>query len=173
MYELVRVGYDKLVGEIIKLDANSAFIQCYEDTCNWFFIQLDLLLVILLKELNHLFLLNLVQVFWIKSLTEFKDHSRLLLNNVNQFLFQEELMQRLLMERNYGHLFQKTLNKEIFYLKEISLVVLMRIVCSQTIKLWFHQNLKVESHILLQLETTISTKRFLNFNLMESKLNTL
>ena len=33
MYELVRVGYDKLVGEIIKLDANSAFIQCYEDTC--------------------------------------------------------------------------------------------------------------------------------------------
>jgi len=33
MYELVRVGYDKLVGEIIKLDADSAFIQCYEDTC--------------------------------------------------------------------------------------------------------------------------------------------
>lgn len=34
MYELVRVGYDKLVGEIIKLDGDSAFIQCYEDTCN-------------------------------------------------------------------------------------------------------------------------------------------
>jgi V-type H+-transporting ATPase subunit A len=33
MYELVRVGYDKLVGEIIKLDGDSAFIQCYEDTC--------------------------------------------------------------------------------------------------------------------------------------------
>jgi V-type H+-transporting ATPase subunit A len=33
MYELVRVGYDKLVGEIIKLDLDSAFIQCYEDTC--------------------------------------------------------------------------------------------------------------------------------------------
>ena len=32
MYELVRVGYDKLVGEIIKLDGDSAFIQCYEDT---------------------------------------------------------------------------------------------------------------------------------------------
>ena len=29
MYELVRVGYDKLVGEIIKLDGDSAFIQCY------------------------------------------------------------------------------------------------------------------------------------------------
>lgn len=32
MYELVKVGYDKLVGEIIKLDGDSAFIQCYEDT---------------------------------------------------------------------------------------------------------------------------------------------
>ena len=34
MYELVKVGYDKLVGEIIKLDLDSAYIQCYEDTCN-------------------------------------------------------------------------------------------------------------------------------------------
>jgi len=25
----VKVGYDKLVGEIIKLDGDSAFIQCY------------------------------------------------------------------------------------------------------------------------------------------------
>jgi vacuolar-type H+-ATPase catalytic subunit A/Vma1 len=33
MYELVKVGYDKLVGEIIKLDGDSAYIQCYEDTC--------------------------------------------------------------------------------------------------------------------------------------------
>ena len=33
MYELVKVGYDKLVGEIIRLDGDSAFIQCYEDTC--------------------------------------------------------------------------------------------------------------------------------------------
>ena len=39
MYELVKVGYDKLVGEIIKLDGDSAYIQCYEDTCNIFFIQ--------------------------------------------------------------------------------------------------------------------------------------
>lgn len=29
MYELVKVGYDKLVGEIIKLDGDSAYIQCY------------------------------------------------------------------------------------------------------------------------------------------------
>lgn len=35
MYELVKVGYDKLVGEIIKLDGDSAFIQCYEDTCKF------------------------------------------------------------------------------------------------------------------------------------------
>ena len=42
MYELVKVGYDKLVGEIIKLDGDSAFIQCYEDTCKFFsLIQLD------------------------------------------------------------------------------------------------------------------------------------
>lgn len=32
MYELVKVGWDKLVGEIIKLDGDSASIQCYEDT---------------------------------------------------------------------------------------------------------------------------------------------
>jgi V-type H+-transporting ATPase subunit A len=32
MYELVRVGYDKLVGEIIKLEADRATIQCYEET---------------------------------------------------------------------------------------------------------------------------------------------
>lgn len=33
MFELVKVGYEKLVGEIIKLDVDSAYIQCYEDTC--------------------------------------------------------------------------------------------------------------------------------------------
>jgi V-type H+-transporting ATPase subunit A len=32
MFELVKVGWDKLVGEIIKLDGDSASIQCYEDT---------------------------------------------------------------------------------------------------------------------------------------------
>jgi V-type H+-transporting ATPase subunit A len=32
MYELVRVGWDKLVGEIIKLQGDNASIQCYEDT---------------------------------------------------------------------------------------------------------------------------------------------
>ena len=37
MYELVKVGYDKLVGEIIRLDGDSAFIQCYEDTCKHLF----------------------------------------------------------------------------------------------------------------------------------------
>merc|ERR1712127_658709 len=32
MYELVRVGHDKLVGEIIRLEGNKATIQCYEET---------------------------------------------------------------------------------------------------------------------------------------------
>jgi V-type H+-transporting ATPase subunit A len=27
------VGWDKLVGEIIKLEGDTASIQCYEDTC--------------------------------------------------------------------------------------------------------------------------------------------
>jgi vacuolar-type H+-ATPase catalytic subunit A/Vma1 len=35
MYELVKVGWDKLVGEIIKLEGDTASIQCYEDTCNY------------------------------------------------------------------------------------------------------------------------------------------
>jgi hypothetical protein len=33
MYELVRVGREKLVGEIIRLEADTAYIQCYEETC--------------------------------------------------------------------------------------------------------------------------------------------
>lgn len=32
MFELVKVGWHKLVGEIIKLDGDTASIQCYEDT---------------------------------------------------------------------------------------------------------------------------------------------
>lgn len=32
MYELVRVGHHKLVGEIIKLEGDTASIQVYEDT---------------------------------------------------------------------------------------------------------------------------------------------
>ena len=36
MYELVKVGWDKLVGEIIKLEGDTASIQCYEDTCKSF-----------------------------------------------------------------------------------------------------------------------------------------
>ncbi len=36
MYELVKVGWDKLVGEIIKLEGDTASIQCYEDTCKCF-----------------------------------------------------------------------------------------------------------------------------------------
>lgn len=32
MFELVKVGWDRLVGEIIKLEGDTASIQCYEDT---------------------------------------------------------------------------------------------------------------------------------------------
>lgn len=32
MYELVRVGHDKLVGEVIRIDADKATIQVYEET---------------------------------------------------------------------------------------------------------------------------------------------
>jgi len=37
MYELVKIGWDKLVGEIIKLEGDTASIQCYEDTCKYTF----------------------------------------------------------------------------------------------------------------------------------------
>ena len=33
MYELVRVGTQELVGEIIRLEGDTATIQCYEETC--------------------------------------------------------------------------------------------------------------------------------------------
>lgn len=33
MYELVRVGHDELVGEIIRLEGDLATIQVYEETC--------------------------------------------------------------------------------------------------------------------------------------------
>ena len=32
MYELVKIGWSKLVGEVIKLERDTASIQCYEDT---------------------------------------------------------------------------------------------------------------------------------------------
>ena len=32
MYELVRVGTDQLIGEIIRLEGETATIQCYEET---------------------------------------------------------------------------------------------------------------------------------------------
>lgn len=40
MYELVKIGWDKLVGEIIKLEGDTASIQCYEDTCKYKFLTL-------------------------------------------------------------------------------------------------------------------------------------
>lgn len=50
MYELVKIGWDKLVGEIIKLDGDTASIQCYEDTCEYIEFQ------IILRNWSHFFL---------------------------------------------------------------------------------------------------------------------
>src|SRR5215472_10802371 len=36
MYDIVRVGKEKLIGEIIRLDGNTAFVQVYEDTSGLF-----------------------------------------------------------------------------------------------------------------------------------------
>ncbi|HYM71266.1 MAG TPA: V-type ATP synthase subunit A [bacterium] len=36
MYDIVRVGREKLIGEIIRLDGDSAFVQVYEDTSGLF-----------------------------------------------------------------------------------------------------------------------------------------
>lgn len=33
MYELVRVGHQNLVGEVIRIDGDKATIQVYEETC--------------------------------------------------------------------------------------------------------------------------------------------
>ena len=35
MYELVRVGHQELVGEVIRIERDKATIQVYEETCNW------------------------------------------------------------------------------------------------------------------------------------------
>lgn len=34
MYELVRVGHQELVGEVIRIERDKATIQVYEETCN-------------------------------------------------------------------------------------------------------------------------------------------
>lgn len=36
MYELVRVGNEELVGEVIRIDRDKATIQVYEETCTYF-----------------------------------------------------------------------------------------------------------------------------------------
>ena len=38
MYELVRVGHEELVGEIIRLENDMATIQVYEETCKYIFL---------------------------------------------------------------------------------------------------------------------------------------
>lgn len=69
MYELVKVGYDKLVGEIIKLDGDSAYIQCYEDTCTPASIQPASPWAILLSEPRNPSQWNSGPAFLIRSST--------------------------------------------------------------------------------------------------------
>lgn len=165
MYELVKVGYDKLVGEIIKLDGDSAYIQCYEDTCNnSILIQPDLLSEIQSKELNNPLLSNSVQVFSIKFSTVFKDHFKSLLNTQIQFSFPEVLMFLHLIQPNFGASNQQKSDKAICCLKEIFSVQFMKIVFSQITKSWSHQNARVELHSSPQLVNIISMKKFWNLN---------
>jgi V-type H+-transporting ATPase subunit A len=42
MYELVRVGHSELVGEIIRLEGDFATIQVYEETCELFFVSINI-----------------------------------------------------------------------------------------------------------------------------------
>jgi V-type H+-transporting ATPase subunit A len=38
MFEMVKVGHMKLIGEIIRLEGDSATIQTYEETCKFSYI---------------------------------------------------------------------------------------------------------------------------------------
>lgn len=134
MYELVKVGYDKLVGEIIKLDGDSAYIQCYEDTCNSYLIQPDLLSEIQSKEPNNHSQSNSAQVFWIKFSTVSKDLFKSLPNIQTQFSSQEELMFHHWIQQNFGASNQEKSEKVTCYLKEIFSVQFMKTVFSQTIR---------------------------------------
>lgn len=164
MYELVKVGYDKLVGEIIKLDGDSAYIQCYEDTCNSLLIQPDLLLEIPSKELNSHSLQNSVLVSSIKSSMVFKDHSKLLPNTPTQSTSQEVLMFHPSTQPNCGASNQEKSEKATCCLKVIFSVQFMKTVFSQTTRSQSHQNARVESLSSLQLVNTTFTKKFQNFN---------
>ena len=86
MYELVRVGHDKLVGEIIRLEGDKATIQVffsefrngtlsYSMSYTIFSVTkrpVVYQLVILSNELVRHFLLNLVLVFWDQFLMVFR-----------------------------------------------------------------------------------------------------
>jgi len=144
MYELVKVGYDKLVGEIIKLDGDSAYIQCYEDTCKFEMIQPDLQLEILLKEPNSLYQSSWDQVFSIKYSMEFSDLLKLLLNTLTLFSYPRELMFPHLTQLNYGSISPLISKKEIFSVRVISSVQSMKTVSSLSIVSLFLLNAEEE-----------------------------
>lgn len=53
MYELVRVGSEQLVGEIIRLEGDTATIQVYEETCTFAMKFILIFLIIFRKPHRH------------------------------------------------------------------------------------------------------------------------
>lgn len=81
MYELCKVGNDELVGEVIRIEADKATIQVYEETgwsntvpytmfCELIDVQPVSLLAIQCYELANHFLSSLAQVLWKQFMTE-------------------------------------------------------------------------------------------------------
>lgn len=172
MYELVKVGYDKLVGEIIKLDGDSAYIQCYEDTCNFILIQPDLLLETLLKEPNSHSPLNSVLVSSIKSSTVSNDHSKSSPNTQTPSSCPEVLMFHPSTQPSCGASNQERSEKATCCLKVIFSVQCTRTVSSPTTRSQCHQNARVELPTLLQPVNITFTKKSWSFSFTVSRPNT-
>lgn len=160
MYELVKVGYDKLVGEIIKLDGDSAYIQCYEDTCNFNIMQLAWLLEILWKEPRSLYLLNSDPASSIKFSTESSDHSKLSQNTHSLCLCQRELTCLPSTQKNCGSSSPKNWRRETSWVRATSSGEFTRTVCLTTTVFSFHPDREEESPTLLHPENTTSTKKY-------------
>lgn len=159
MYELVKVGYDKLVGEIIKLDGDSAYIQCYEDTCNYSMIKPDSQLVIPSKEPSSLSQSSSDQVSWTRSSTEFNDLWQLSLNTPTLCSCRRVSMFLHSTQRNCGSSSHATWRKEILSVRAISSVQSMRTVFSQSTASWYPLAAKEESPTSLHLENITSMKK--------------
>lgn len=159
MYELVKVGYDKLVGEIIKLDGDSAYIQCYEDTCNCWMTKPDSQLVIPSKEPSSPSQSNSDQVSSTRSSTEFNDLWQLSLNTPTRCSCPRAWTCLPSTPRSCGSSSQATLRREISSVRAISSVLSMRTVSSQSTASWSPLAAREESPTSPRPENTISMKK--------------